>query len=148
MIIYLRDMNDSLKLEAAYNVSLLNVWKALTEVEQLKKWYFPQIIHFEPKVGEVFMFTDDGSPYQKEWKVTRLENNRLLAHSWSYKGYPGNSEVIFELFRQNETTVLRLTHTGLASFPVDPHFDYQRFEQGWEMILGQNLRRCLEDHSE
>jgi uncharacterized protein YndB with AHSA1/START domain len=145
---YLCTMNDSIEMVQTYKAPLATVWKALTDVKLLKEWYFPQIKHFQPKIGTAFEFTDDGSAYKKEWKVTNLKNNHLIAHSWKYKGYPGNSEVTFELSGSSEGTVLRLTHTGLASFPSDPHFSYHRFEQGWKMILSQNLRHCLEHQIE
>ncbi|SDG51095.1 Uncharacterized conserved protein YndB, AHSA1/START domain [Pedobacter terrae] len=137
-------MNDSIEIVQVYNAPLAAVWKALTDIKLMKEWYFPQIQYFQPKIGTAFRFTDDGSAYQKEWEVTNLRNNHLIAHSWKYKGYPGNSEVTFELSVSSEGTILKLTHTGLASFPAAPQFSYHRFEQGWKMILGQNLRHCLE----
>lgn len=140
-------MNDSFQLELVYNASLTKVWKTLTDVELMRIWYFPQIKHFDLKVGNTFSFVDDGSAYKKEWKITKLENNRLMSHSWVYEGYPGYSEVTFELFKEGKMTVFRLTHTGLASFPADPNFAYKRFERGWNMILGQNFRQCLENQT-
>lgn len=119
----------------------------MTDVELMRIWYFPQIKHFDLKVGNTFSFVDDGSAYKKEWKITKLENNRLMSHSWVYEGYPGYSEVTFELFKEGKMTVFRLTHTGLASFPADPNFAYKRFERSWNMILGQNFRQCLENQT-
>jgi hypothetical protein len=63
-----------------------------------------------------------------------------------YKGYPGRSEVIFDLTAEGGKTRLRLTHTGLASFPDDPHFARERFESGWQRILGVNLKQHLAAH--
>jgi uncharacterized protein YndB with AHSA1/START domain len=83
------------------------------------------------------------SLYQKEWRVTKVEDGRTLAHSWVYKGYPGSSEVTFELFKEGDKTRLKLTHTGLASFPTDAHFARHRFEEGWKQILGINLKNHL-----
>jgi len=64
---------------------------------KMRKWYFPQLKKFEPLVDFEFVFTNDGSSYQKEWRVTKVTDGRVLAHSWIYKGYPGSSEVTFEL---------------------------------------------------
>jgi hypothetical protein len=75
--------------------------------------------------------------------VTQLAEGQKLAHSWTYTGYPGYSEVIFELFQEGTKARLRLTHIGLASFPNDPHFARQRFEDGWKNILGNNLKSFL-----
>jgi len=134
-------------LDHVYNAPLQEVWQALTEKEKMKQWYFPQLLTFEPVAGFKFTFKDDGSPYKKEWTVTDVINNRKLAHTWVYKGYPGVSEVTFELFPEGDHTRLRLTHTGLESFPNDPHFARDRFEGGWATILGINLNKFLEDNN-
>ena len=115
----------------------------MTDEAQMKAWYFPQLQHFEPVIGFEFVFANDGSAYQKEWKVTKVIPCRLLAHSWTYKNYPGYSEVTFELFDEDNKTRLKVTHTGIASFPRDPHFARHRFEDGWKQILGTNLKNYL-----
>ena len=130
--------------EQVYEAPIDKVWQALTDEDKMSVWYFPQLKKFSPVFGYKFVFTDDGSDYQKEWVVTQVEDGRLLAHSWVYKGYPGSSEVIFELFEEGDKTRLKLKHTGLASFPNDPHFARQRFVDGWERILRSNLKNYLE----
>jgi uncharacterized protein YndB with AHSA1/START domain len=132
-------------MEHVYNATIQRVWEALTETEQMKQWYFPQLVSFEPFIGCKFKFGHDGSPYQKEWTVTEVIKSRKLAHTWVYKGYPGLSEVSFELFPEGDKTRLRLTHTGLESFPDDPHFARSRFEGGWATIIGNNLNKFLEN---
>jgi uncharacterized protein YndB with AHSA1/START domain len=87
----------------------------------MRACYFPQLKKFEPVVAFKFEFTDDGSAYQKQWRVTRIVDGHLLAHSWVYKGYPGSSQVTFALFDDDDKTRLKLTHICLASFPDDPH---------------------------
>src|ERR1700753_3766380 len=108
--------------EQIYDAPIAKVWQAMTGEDQLRQWYFPQLKQFEPTVGFEFSFSDDGSPYQKKWTVSKVTDGRLLAHRWAYKGYPGSSEVTFELFPIGDRTKVRVTHTGLASFPDDPHF--------------------------
>lgn len=138
-------MDTPFVIEQVYDASTPEVWQALTDENKMREWYFPQLKKFEPLVGFEFVFADDGSAYQKEWRVTRVTDGRLLGHSWSYKGYPGSSEVTFELFKEGDKTRLQLTHTGLASFPHDPHFGRHRFESGWKQIIGSNLKNYLEN---
>lgn len=136
-------MNTPLVLDHIYDASISKVWKALTDENSMKVWYFPQLVKFEPFEGFEFVFSDDESPYQKKWCVTNVKDERLLSHSWIYKGYPGSSEVTFELFNDESKTCLRVTHTGLDSFPTDAHFARHRFENGWKRILGINLNTFL-----
>lgn len=138
-------METPFVIEQIYNAPIEKVWDALTDENKMKEWYFPQLKKFEPVVGFEFEFTDDGSNYQKEWRVTQVVDGKKLAHSWIYKGYPGSSEVTFELFEEGSETRLKLTHTGLASFPHDPHFARNRFEDGWHHIIGSNLKHYLEN---
>jgi uncharacterized protein YndB with AHSA1/START domain len=130
-------------IEQVYNASIEDVWQAISDENSMREWYFPQLRQFKPVVGFDFVFSNDGSPYQKQWQVTKVEPGRLLAHSWVYKGYPGSSEVIFELFDEGDKTRLKLQHTGIDSFPSDLHFARTRFENGWKHILGSNLKNYL-----
>jgi uncharacterized protein YndB with AHSA1/START domain len=137
-------MSTPLMKEFVYNAPIENVWQALTDTKCMREWYFPQLKRFEPIVGFKFQFDTAGAEYEKEWIVTKISEGRTLAHSWAYKGYPGSSETTFDLFPEGDTTRLRVTRTDLESFPNDPHFRRERFERGWDDILGQNLKHLLE----
>lgn len=130
-------------LEQVYDTATAKVWQALTDLEAMKIWYFPQLQKFEPVVGFNMEFEDDGSLYKKQWQVTQVLSGKKWAHTWSYQGYPGTSEVMFELLEEGCKTRLRLTHYGLASFLGDPHFAKHRFEGGWKWILGNKLKHYL-----
>lgn len=137
-------MDNPFVVEQVYDAPIKKVWQAITRKDSMKEWYFPQLKKFEPIKGFEFEFTNDGSPYQKKWRVTKVIDEKLLAHSWTYIGYPGYSEVTFEVIEEGDKTLLRLTHTGLSSFPRDPHFARHRFEDGWNWILGNKLKNFLE----
>lgn len=139
-----QEADGPLVLEQVYDAPIAVVWQAITDKDAMKEWYFPQLTKFEPVVGFDFGFAEHGSNYKKEWRVTQVIEGRRLAHSWIYEGYPGNSEVIFDLSQEGNGTRLKLTHTGLASFPQDEHFARRRFEDGWNRILGLDLKRHLE----
>lgn len=130
-------------LEQVYDTSIVMVWQALTKPEAMKVWYFPQLKKFEPVVGFDMEFDDEGSSFKKQWQVTQVLSGKKLAHTWSYLGYSGASEVVFELFEEGNSTRLKLTHNGLASFPSDPHFARHRFEEGWKWIIGDKLKSYM-----
>jgi uncharacterized protein YndB with AHSA1/START domain len=141
------DVSNPLVKEFTFNVPAEKVWTAIIDKDTMKKWYFPQLREFKPVTGFRFQFDDQGAGYQKEWIVTQMVEGKRLAHSWAYKGYQGSSEVIFDLFPQDNTTKLRITQTDLESFPNHPHFRRDRFESGWDHLLGQNLRQLLENRN-
>lgn len=135
-------MSSPLIMERVYDVPIEILWRALTNKEALKEWYFAQVEDFEPVVSYSFRFTDDGATYQKEWRVTQVVAGRQFAHTWAYKRYPGCSEVKFELFPEGSQTKLKITHTGLEKFPDNPHFARHRFEWGCHHI-GDKLKDYL-----
>jgi len=137
-------MENPFELVQVIDAPIKRVWEALTDEKQMKVWYFPQLHKFRPVIGYKFEFHDDGSSYKKEWRVTHIEQGRRLSHSWVYVGYPGYSEVTFEIDEASAgRTKLILTHTGLSTYPEEPHFARQRFEAGWKGIIG-NLKMYLE----
>lgn len=138
--------NKTLVKEFTYNAPHEDVWHALTDTHEMKTWYFPQLQKFEPVVGYKFQFDDDNAEYQKEWIVTNVTEGKVLAHSWAYKGYPGKSEVIFNLSAEGDRSILRVTQTNIESFPDHPHFKRERFEWGWDNLLGKNLKQLLENN--
>lgn len=139
-------MSTSLIKEFNYSVPIAKVWQALSDKDKMRSWYFPQLLNFEPVVGFKFQFDDNHADYQKEWVVTKVTAGKTLAHNWAYKGFQGSSEVIFDLFSDEGNTVLRVTQTNLESFPDHPHFKRERFEWGWDNLLGNNLKQLLEDN--
>jgi len=59
--------------EQVYAAPVQMVWRALTDEAQMRAWYFPQLQHFESVAGFEFVFINDRSAYQKEWKITKVE---------------------------------------------------------------------------
>ena len=137
-------MHIPLVQEFEYRAGMPEVWHTLTDTAKMKQWYFPQLLQFEPVVGFQFTFQDINLEYRKEWIVTKVTQGKTLAHSWAYKGYSGSSEVTFDLFAAGNKSRLKITQTGLETFPDHADFSRERFEQGWKNLLGKNLKHLLE----
>ncbi|WP_205945043.1 SRPBCC family protein [Pedobacter psychrodurus] len=68
-----------------------------------------------------------------------------MTYSWRYDGYSGVSFVTFELFEQGAKTLLRLTLTGIETFPLEnTNFGLHNFEEGWNEIINNSLKNHLE----
>jgi uncharacterized protein YndB with AHSA1/START domain len=132
-------------IERTYNAPVEKVWKALTEKEQMKQWYF-NIPAFEPTVGFEFTFTgeNEGKTFVHLCRITDLVPCKKLKHSWQYQGYEGLSFVTFELFAEGNKTRLTLIHEGLETFPPSQDFRKENFAEGWTYITGTSLKNFLE----
>jgi uncharacterized protein YndB with AHSA1/START domain len=132
--------------EQHLNASLEKVWKAITDREQMKHWYF-DIKAFSPEVGFEFSFVggSEEKPYVHLCRITEIENHKRIAYSWKYEGIPGNTLVTFELFPDEGGTRLKLTHEGLDSFPSEnPDVSPENFAAGWRHIIGVSLKEFVE----
>jgi uncharacterized protein YndB with AHSA1/START domain len=130
--------NEPLVIERTYDAPVAKVWQALTDKEKMKQWYF-DLPDFKPEVGTEFRFKA-GESKEKEFlhecRITKAVENKVLAYTWGYPGYEGNSEVSFELFPEGNKTKLKLTHTGLETFPQTGEFAKSNFNTGWTYFAG------------
>lgn len=137
--------NQLLVIEHTFNAPITLVWRAITEKELMKKWYF-DISDFKPEVG--FQFQFEGGEVDKRYvhlcEVLEVIPFKKLKYSWSYQGYPGCSFVTFELTEKDDTTILKLTHEGLETFS-HPDFIKENFEDGWKYLIHESLKEYLEN---
>ncbi len=134
-------------LERLFNAPASKVWKAITDKNEMKNWYF-DLAEFKPETGFKFQFTGGPSPdrqYLHLCEITEVIPEKKLTYSWRYEGYAGNSFVTFELFEQENNTLLKLTHKGIETFPVEnPDFAIGNFVEGWNDIIHKSLKEYLE----
>jgi len=138
--------NKPIVIEKTFDTPADVIWRAITAKDEMKKWYF-DLAEFKPAVGFEFKFLagDDKKQWLHLCKVMEVQPGKKLSYSWRYDGHPGNSLVSFELFPQGDKTTLRLTHSGLETFPADlPEFRRENFVAGWTDIIGRSLKEYLE----
>jgi uncharacterized protein YndB with AHSA1/START domain len=137
---------QAVKVEQVINAPVERVWDALTDKDKMKQWYFV-LDAFEPRVGFEFSFTGQGSKGEKYThlcKITEVVVNRKLQYSWRYQDFPGSSLVTFDLFEEGQSTRIRITHTGLETFPQgSADFAPASFNQGWTELITVLLPKFL-----
>ncbi len=139
-------MNEPLVIEDTYNAPIEKVWKAITDNDQMKKWYF-NLAAFKPEVGFEFTFIaeSEGIKYVHLCKITEVVPDKKIAYTWRYDSFPGNSEVTWELFPEGDKTKIKLTHTGLETFPQNnKDFTKASFTGGWTHFVGSALKNFVE----
>lgn len=133
-------------LERTYNAPVHRVWKALTDKDQMKIWYF-DIAEFKPEVGFEFQFEGgkDEKCYLHLCRVTEVIPEKKLQYTWCYDGHSGESLLTIELTPEDSRTRLKLTHEGLDTFPSDVHdLDPCNFTEGWNQLINISLKNHLE----
>jgi uncharacterized protein YndB with AHSA1/START domain len=134
-------------IERIFNANRKEVWRAITEKELMKQWYF-DLLEFKPEVGFIFEFTggsDGGVQYLHRCEIIEVIPEQKITHTWCYVGYEGISYLTFELFDEGENTKLKLTHSGIETFPADvKDFAFHNFEAGWNHIINISLKDFLE----
>ena len=140
--------DEKIVIERTYNTPVEKVWKAITDRDEMKRWYF-DLAEFKAEPGFEFQFYGEGKQGEKFLhlcKVIEVIPKKKLTYSWRYDGYEGNSFVTFELFSEGNKTRVKLSHTGLESFPVTSNKDFakENFMEGWTYIIGTGLKDYLE----
>jgi uncharacterized protein YndB with AHSA1/START domain len=131
-------------IERTLNAPVARVWTALTDMGEMRQWYFA-LENFKPEIGFEFEFVveHEGNKYHHLCKVTEVVPQKKIAYTWRYKGEPGDSLVTFQLFAEGDKTRLKLTHSGIESFPKIPAYARKNFETGWTQI-GSELKQFVE----
>jgi uncharacterized protein YndB with AHSA1/START domain len=139
------DLAKPIVVERIFDAPVRRVWTALTDVNEMRQWYF-DLKEFKPQVGFEFDFVvkHEGNSYHHLCRVTEVIPQQKIAYSWRYKGEPGDSLVTIELCSEGEKTRLRLTHSGIETFPKTPAYARKNFEAGWTAIVGTELKQFVE----
>lgn len=131
-----------LETEVAIEAPPEAVWRALTEADELTRWFPFQARTTPGEGGEIWMSWDghaEGANRIEVW-----EPGRHLRTSWWEEGGPLRLAVDYHLEGEGGRTVLRLVHHG---FSADTDWDgvFDGIRRGWSYEL-RCLRHYLEHH--
>ncbi|MCP4976761.1 MAG: SRPBCC domain-containing protein [Maribacter sp.] len=132
--------------EHSFNTSMQKVWSAITDLDEMRQWYFDQLEDFRPKVGfrTQFVVQVEDRVFTHLWEVTQVIPQRKITYNWKYLEYPGSGDVSFELLPGQDHVIVRLDVRVIDDFPDDiPEFKRESWVQGWEYFIGQNLKEYL-----
>jgi uncharacterized protein YndB with AHSA1/START domain len=132
--------------EITINAPASKVWKAITDKDEMKKWYF-EIAEFKPEEGFEFQFWggDEKKKFLHLCKITEVIPQKKISYTWKYNEFPVETLVTFEIFDEGSNrSKVRLTHEGVEKFPQDEDFRRENFIAGWDYIIGTSLKEYLE----
>ena len=140
--------DEAIVIERTYNAPAKKVWSAITDKDEMKRWYF-DLSEFKAEPGFEFQFYGEGHEGQKYLhlcKVIDVIAGKKLSYTWRYDKFEGNSVVTFELFEEGNKTRVKLTHKGIESFKANgPDFRTESFAQGWTELIGTLLKNYVEN---
>ncbi|MBS1662303.1 MAG: SRPBCC domain-containing protein [Bacteroidetes bacterium] len=143
-------MPSPIVIQRTYKASAKRIWQAITDPKEMNIWWdIPAGTAFEPTPGFVARFVThyNGIDFKHVFTVKEAIPNKKLSYDWRFEGYPGNSNVTFELEPAADgATSLTLTHTGLETFEGDrfPELAIKNFEGGWTSLIGGSLQKFVE----
>tara|TARA_R110001606_G_scaffold4892_2_gene23089 strand:- start:118 stop:564 length:447 start_codon:yes stop_codon:yes gene_type:complete len=142
------DNQEPIRIEISLNVPVNKVWEALTNVTQMREWYFENIPDFKPEEGfeTKFEVKNGERIFTHIWKITEVIPFKKISYTWKFEEYPGEGLSIFELTTtENNTTQLKLESQVLTPYPKDiPEFKRESGEAGWDYLINKNLVEFLQ----
>jgi len=138
--------DSPITVEYQFNNSLLEVWRAITNLEEMKQWFFEDIPSFKAEAGfeTSFIVHSEARTFTHLWKITSVTELKQITYSWRYKEYPGDSFLTFKLVQENEGVMLQVRVDIIADFPDNiPEFDLESCRQGWHYFIGNRLKGYL-----
>jgi uncharacterized protein YndB with AHSA1/START domain len=136
----------------SYSASEETVWRAITDLEQMRQWYFPMLGEFEPEPGFETRFDvqHGGKVFVHIWKIKEVVPLKKISYEWRFGGYPGDSVVSWELFPEPGGTRIMLTHSGIETFDGDnnPDLAKHNFIAGWTDFVGNKLKAFVEKEAD
>jgi len=144
----MRITDEPLVVEHIFKTSLNRVWNAITKLEEMKQWFFDNIVSFQAEVGfeTQFLVQVEDRKFTHLWKITKVVPFQKITYNWKYEEYPGDSYVTFELNEEKGHVKLRLLVDVVEDFPAGvPEFSRESCIQGWNYFIGKNLKEYLQE---
>ena len=134
-------------IEETFETPIENVWKAITESNQMQQWFFQQIDSFKAEVGfsSSFLVEANGRKFTHLWDVVSVKTSDQIKYRWRYKEYQGDSYVTFKLQAKDlSKTKLTLIAEVEKDFPSDvPEFKRESCISGWNYFIKESLKNYL-----
>lgn len=141
-------MINTLTLETSVSIKASKsiVWSALTDPEQIKKYFFGTETVSDWKVGSPITFSGvwEGKPYMDKGTILQIEKEKILKYNY-WSSFSGNEDkpenyanIIYSLEEKNGETIFSILQDNIKTTEVRDHS-----EQNWKMVMN-SLKELLE----
>ncbi len=130
----------AVKRSVIINAPVAEVWKALTDPEIIKQWFFGTNTKTDWKEGSPIIYsgTWKGKDYEDKGRLKQVEKEKKIEMTYlsSLSGKEDKPEnyfdIIYELDGREKDTLLCITQAGLMG-----EDEYKHSAENWEMVLNQ-----------
>jgi uncharacterized protein YndB with AHSA1/START domain len=136
-----------LKVSATILAPIKNVWEALINPEQIKKYFFgTEVVVSDWKVGSTLIFRGEweGKAYEDKGIILEFEKEKKIKYKYwsSFSGtedIPENYACItYEIVEEGNNTIYTVTQDSIKTPELREHS-----EQNWRMVF-DNMKALLE----
>ena len=130
--------------EITVNAPVSKVWKAISNKDDLAKWFHPSD-DYKLEVGHTFHMTGhhEGKDYPHTMTITEIIPERKLGLDWFIEGDAGITKVTYELEPDGDKTKVKVIHSGFDKYP-DGEANRNDYNNGWEHVLNTLLKEYVE----
>ncbi len=136
----------AVKRSVIINAHAADVWKAITDPEIIKQWFFGTNVKTDWKKGSPITYSGmwKGKEYEDKGQILDVVKEKRIEHThWSSlsgtEDIPENYfNIIYEIEEKENETVLSITQAGLMSQDT-----YDHSLQNWDTVL-QKLKELVE----
>ena len=141
--------NRTVKRSVIIKATRAQIWKALTDPEMIKQYFFGTNVKTDWKEGSPLIYsgTWKGRDYEDKGEILRVEKEKTLEHTYwsSLSGTADKPEnymhVTYEIEPREKDNVLCITQEGAMTEEGAKHS-----EENWDMVL-QQLKSLVEKES-
>jgi uncharacterized protein YndB with AHSA1/START domain len=129
------------------NAPLAEVWKALTDPEMIKKYFFGTETITDWKVGSPIFYRGEweGKMYEDKGTVLAFEKEKLIKYNYwsSMSGIPdipeNYNDITYTVRKEGGAVVLDVKQEGLRDEATRVHS-----EENWALVMG-GMKKLLEE---
>ena len=143
----MKTSDEPILIKISVHSSPQKVWNALTDVSEMRGWYFDNIPAFEPKPGfeTQFDIMVEDRIFRHIWQVTEVIPLKKIAYSWRYEAYTGSALVSFEIKDRIDFTEILFRCNVTENFEENiPEFQRESALEGWNYFIKKSLQRFLD----
>jgi len=138
---------DLVIVEQGFDRSASDVWNAITDIVEMRKWYFENIPAFKAESGFRTQFPVESGDrvFLHLWEVTEVIPRRKVVYNWKFAELEGECSSSFEVMGDDLSARLTVIIRVRKDFSDDiPEFTRESCIGGWNYFINDRLKTYLD----